>query len=162
VARELYSKVEVLFPRDRGLRRIIEKITALQEAETGILRTIPSEHKVKSIAQRFIQNNYPNELSLFDSIWDVFKTVDISSLTDRSPSEALAAVGREKKFEEAVSPKVVLCLVSAYRGTVGEETPSRDNLISRVSNLAEELNLPQDTLDRLVGSLSNLSEKELF
>jgi hypothetical protein len=100
------TEIDDIIPQD-GIDKHFEAIEKKERKKHQIFRKL-GRPSAKKIAYEFIKRHFPEELSLFDVAWRVFKNIGPEDFKEVAVSEALGIAGQESS--ELKTPMVIILL----------------------------------------------------
>jgi len=157
-----YKKLKAIKPdiKFESLEVYLAKLKKRPKKEAWLLQ------KVKKLAKNFIKEKYPDELRLFEVVWNAIKNKIKDFLIPSqkalpSPEvllNALSPIKSKKEEEEYATPIVIVTLVEVFR-EFGEQIYKIENteLISKIKKIAKENNASE----KLASEISEYVVKQI-
>jgi hypothetical protein len=145
-AETLISKALLISPDNSMLLSSFVEIKKKQRAEIRKLGRL----SVKDFAYKFIKKHFPEELSLFDTAWRVFKNIQPKDLVSMPIPEALGLSGPDGS--DLNSPQVIIILNIFSRK--GEQVSSEKELTKILTDIGNEVGCAPELLNEIIQSVS--------
>jgi len=145
-AETIVAKALLLSPDDSELLSILVKIKKFQRAT---LKNIGMT-STKDLSFKFIKKHFPEELSIFDAAWRVFKNIHPKDFVNMPIPEALGLVGPGDG--DLITPQVIILLNVLSRKV--EKVHDSKKIEGFLSDIGQEIGCSEELLNKIIKSVS--------